>query len=52
MNYKKLRKQKKLTQMAIAEKAGISLVAYQLIERNITKNPKPETLKKLERILI
>ncbi len=39
MNYKKLRKKKKLSQMEVAIKASISLVTYQLIERGITKNP-------------
>lgn len=40
-----------LTQTEVAKKVGISLVAYQNIERGATKNPKPETLKKLNEIL-
>ena len=51
MNYKLLRKKKKLTQSDVATKTGISLVAYQLIEKGVTKNPKPKTLKLLENIL-
>ena len=42
---------KKLSQMDVATKIGISLVAYQLIERGVTKNPKPRHLKKLETVL-
>ena len=39
-----------LTQTEVAKKVGISLVAYQNIERGATKNPKPETLKKLNEL--
>jgi len=48
---KQLRKEKKLTQMEIAIKVGISLVAYQLIERGVTKTPRKETLKKIKKVL-
>jgi transcriptional regulator with XRE-family HTH domain len=51
MNYLDLRKKKKLTQEAVAKQAGISLMAYQLIERGSTKNPRAETLKALKEIL-
>jgi transcriptional regulator with XRE-family HTH domain len=51
MNYKNLRKKKKLSQGEVAKLVGISLVAYTLIEKGITKNPKPETLKKIKEIL-
>jgi len=51
MNYKKLRKKKKFTQSDVAIKVGISLMAYQLIERGVTKNPNPKTLKMLNTVL-
>ena len=50
MDYKKQRKKLKLSQEETAKKLGISLYAYQLIERNSTKNPRPETLKKLKQL--
>ena len=51
MNYLKQRKKKDLKQWQVAEKAGISLVAYRMIECGVTKTPKPETLKALKEIL-
>ena len=51
MNYKKLRKKQKLTQSEVAIKVGISLVTYQLIERGVTQNPNPKTVKRLDAIL-
>jgi len=51
MNYLEQRKKKDLTQGEVAKKAGISVQAYQLIERGNTRNPKPETLKALKKIL-
>jgi len=51
MDFLKARKEKKLSQEEVARKAGISLYAYQLIERGSTKNPRSETLNKLKEIL-
>ena len=50
-NIKELRKEAGLTQIEVALHAGISLQGYQLIERGITKNPAPETRKKIEEVL-
>ena len=50
MDYKTKRILLGLSQTEVAKRVGISLVAYQNIERGATKNPKPETLKKLEKI--
>ena len=47
MNYKEKRKKLKLTQMEVALKLGISLVAWQLIERGITKTPRCETQERI-----
>lgn len=50
MNLKTLktkRKKKKMTQETVAKGVGLSLYAYQLIERGTTKNPHPNTIKKL-----
>ena len=51
MNYKKAREKKGLSQIDVAVELGLSLQGYQLIERGVTKNPRPETLKKLEKLL-
>lgn len=51
LNYKKLRKDKGLTQSEVAKKIGMSLMGYQLIERDITKNPDINNLKALEKLL-
>jgi len=51
MNYKSLRKKKKLSQGAVAKEVGISLVSYTLIEKGITRNPKAETLRKIKELL-
>ena len=51
MDYKTKRISLGLSQTEVAKRVGISLVAYQNIERGATKNPKPETLKKLEEVL-
>ena len=51
MNYLKQRKKKGLSQSEVAIKAGLSLQGYQLIERGVTKNPRPETLKRIEKLL-
>lgn len=51
MDLKKTRERKGLTQIYVATKAGISVNAYQLIEKGNTKNPRPETLKKIKEIL-
>ena len=40
-----------LTQSDVAMKCAISLQAYQLIERGVTKNPHPETKKSLMEVL-
>jgi transcriptional regulator with XRE-family HTH domain len=48
MNYKEKRKKLKLTQGAVALKLGISLVAWQLIERGITKTPRRETQERID----
>ena len=48
MNYKEKRKKLKLTQMEVALKLGISLVAWQLIERGITKTPRRETQERID----
>ncbi|MBW2703465.1 MAG: helix-turn-helix domain-containing protein [Deltaproteobacteria bacterium] len=49
-NLARLRNEKGLTQVAIAEGAGISRVAYSKIERGISR-PKAETLRSLARAL-
>ncbi len=51
MDLKKTREDKGLTQRYVAIKAGLSLNGYQLIESGLTKNPRPETLKKIKEIL-
>jgi transcriptional regulator with XRE-family HTH domain len=51
MDYKTKRISLGLSQTEVAKSVGISLVAYQNIERGATKNPKPETLKKLDKVL-
>lgn len=51
MDYKKRREEKNLTQTDVAKGAGISLTAYQSIERGVTKNPRKETLNKIKEIL-
>ena len=51
MEYKSKRLALGLSQTEVAKKVGISLVAYQNIERGATKNPKTETLEKLEKVL-
>jgi transcriptional regulator with XRE-family HTH domain len=51
MNYLELRKKKNMTQGEVAKKVGISVQAYQLIERGNTKNPRAETMKALKEIL-
>jgi transcriptional regulator with XRE-family HTH domain len=48
MNYKEKRKKLKLTQGAVALKLGISLVAWQLIERGTTKTPRRETQERID----
>jgi len=50
MDYKKKRKQLKLTQSAVALKLEVSLVTWQLIERGITRNPQPETRRKIDEL--
>ncbi len=47
MNYKKARKKLNMNQEQVAQKIGISLYAWQLIERGSTKKPHPENQKKL-----
>lgn len=51
MNYLKERKKRKITQLDVALKVGISLVTYQLIERGITKKANPKTIEKIEKLL-
>lgn len=51
MDFLKARKKKGYTQEETARRAGISLMAYQLIERGSTKNPRKETLNSLKGIL-
>jgi len=51
MKLKKLREKMGLSQEQVARKAGISLYAYQLIERGTTAAPRTATLKKLKEIL-
>ena len=50
MNYKRKRKQMGLTQEAVAKKIGISLMAWQLIERGVTRKPQPETQQKINKL--
>jgi len=52
INYKKLRQKIGLTQSEVAKKIGMSLMGYQLIEREITKNPDAGNLKALEGLLV
>ena len=52
INYKKLRESSGLTQSEVAKKIGMSLMGYQLIEREITKNPDSNNLKALEKLLV
>lgn len=51
MDFKEKRKEKKLTQSDVAKAAGISLMAYQLIERGVTQNPHPDNLKAIKKVL-
>ena len=50
MNYEEKRKKMKWSQEKVARYLGISNYGYQLIERGTTKNPRPETLKKLNKL--
>ena len=50
MNYKRKRKQMGLTQEAVAKKIGISLMAWQLIERGVTRKPQPKTQQKINKL--
>jgi len=50
MNYKKLRKKLNMNQEDVAQKLGLSLYAWQLIERGTTKKPHPENQKKIDRL--
>lgn len=50
LDYRKKRKELKLSQENVARKIGISLFAYQLIERGTTRNPQKETQKKLDEL--
>jgi len=50
LNYEEKRIKMKLTQEQVAQKLGISLYGYQLIERGTTKNPRKETLKKMKEL--
>jgi|FLOH01.1.fsa_nt_gi transcriptional regulator with XRE-family HTH domain len=50
MNYKKARKKLNMNQEQVAQKIGISLYAWQLIERGSTKKPHPENQKKIDRL--
>lgn len=52
INYKKLRQKIGLTQSEVAKRIGMSLMGYQLIEREVTKNPDSDNLKALENLLI
>lgn len=51
MDFLKARKKKGYTQEETAQRAGISLMAYQLIERGTTRNPRKQTLNRLKEIL-
>ena len=50
MNYKEKRKQMGVTQEAVAKKLEISLMAYQLIERGVTRTPQAETQRKIDKL--
>ena len=50
MDLKELRKNKKLSQIEVAEKVGVHVNTYILWERGAGQ-PTPENLKKLEKVL-
>jgi len=50
LDIKSLRLEKKLTQIDVAKKVGVSLTSYQLWERGVT-TPTEENLKKLYEVL-
>ena len=50
MDLKKLRKEKKLTQIEVAKRVGVSMVSYQLWERGVS-SPNDENRIKLIKVL-
>ena len=50
MGYKEKREEMEWSQEKVARYLGISNYGYQLIERGTTKKPRPETLKKLNKL--
>lgn len=50
LNYKKKRLKMGFTQEEVASKLGISLYAWQLVERGSTKTPRKETQKKINKL--
>ena len=50
-NLKELRHMKKLSQIEAAKACGVSLMTFQMWEREAAK-PNPENLKKLEKLLM
>lgn len=50
LNYKKKREKMGLTQEYVASKVGLSVYAWQLIERGNTKKPRKETQKKIDKL--
>jgi transcriptional regulator with XRE-family HTH domain len=51
LNYKKAREKKGFSQAYVASKVGLSIPGYRNIEDGVTKNPREETLKKIEKLL-
>jgi len=51
MDFKKLRKERGLTMEQVAAKAGLSVQAYRLIEKGLTKKPRRETLTAIRKAL-